>query len=128
MKIHTQNVVEKLVPGLFIKNHNWADLWTNSLTFYTVCLFYVKLRALKILWNSCKPLDFTSYKTFFKSKKRSGTSFPCLIFCMIFEEKCFSCHVLLIYQVSWCGYGCLYFLRYEAICVLQLFVNQFMTS
>ena len=41
MKIHTQNVVEKLVPGLFIKNHNWADLWTNSLTFYTVCLCFM---------------------------------------------------------------------------------------
>ena len=51
---------------------------------------------------------------------------PCLIFRMIFEEKYFSSYVLLIYEISLSG-G-LYFVRYLAICVLQLFVNQVVTS
>ena len=31
---------------------------------------------LKMLKLSCRPLAFTSYKTFLKNKKSSGTSFP----------------------------------------------------
>ena len=42
-----------------------------------------------------------------------------------FSKKCSSCYVLLTDQVSLPG--CLYFLRYWA-CVLQLFVNQAVTS
>ena len=42
-----------------------------------------------------------------------------------FQEKCFSCYSLLVDQISWSN--CLYFLRYWAICVLQLFVSQVMT-
>ena len=51
---------------------------------------------------------------------------PCLIFGIIFKEKCFSCCILLIDQISLPG--CLYFMRYWAICLLQLFVNQVVTS
>ena len=79
-----------------------------------------------ILKLSCRPLAFTSYYTLLKNKKRSGTSLFCLIFCIIFIEKYFSFHILLIDQVSLSG--CFYFLRYWAICVLQLFVNQIVTS
>ena len=42
-----------------------------------------------------------------------------------FQQKC-SCYILLTDQISLPG--CLYFLRYWAICVLQLFVNQVVTS
>ena len=35
---------------------------------------------------SCRPLAFTSHKAFLKSKKRSRTSLPVFIFCMIIEE------------------------------------------
>ena len=41
---------------------------------------------------------------------------------MIFQEKCFSCYSLLCDQVSVSDW--LYFLRYWAMCLLQLFVNQ----
>ena len=44
------------------------------------------------------------------------------ILCMIFQQKCSSCYILLTDQISLPG--CLYFLRCCAICVLQLFVNQ----
>ena len=40
---------------------------------------------------------------------------------LIFQEKCFSCDILLTDEVSLSD--CLYFLRYWAICVLQLFVS-----
>ena len=45
---------------------------------------------------------------------------------MIFQEKCFSCYILLTDQISLSD--CLYFSRYLAICVLKLFVNQAVTS
>ena len=44
---------------------------------------------------------------------------------MIFQEKCFSCYILLTDQISL--FDCLYFLRYWAICVIRLFVNQAVT-
>ena len=37
------------------------------------------------------------------------------ILCIIFQEKCFSCHVLLTDQISLPG--CLYFLRYWSMCI-----------
>ena len=40
---------------------------------------------------------------------------------MIFQEKCFSCYILLTDQTSSSDY--LYFSRHWGICVLQLFVN-----
>ena len=43
-----------------------------------------------------------------------------------FSTKCSSCYILLTDQISLSG--CLYFLRYGAIRVLQLFVNQVVTS
>ena len=51
MKNHTQNLLEKLVLDLFLKNQNWAYLWIN--TEYLHSLFYCmsKLRAIKIYWN-----------------------------------------------------------------------------
>ena len=43
-----------------------------------------------------------------------------------FQKKSSSCYILLTDQISLPG--CLYFLRYRGICVLQLFVNQVVTS
>ena len=43
-----------------------------------------------------------------------------------FQRKCSSCYILLTDQISLPS--CLYFLRYWAICVLQLFVNQVVMS
>ena len=45
---------------------------------------------------------------------------------MILQEKCFSCYILLNDQILLPDY--LYFLRYWSMCVLQLFVNQVVTS
>ena len=48
------------------------------------------------------------------------------ILCTIFQEKSFSCYVLLTDQISLSD--CLYFLRYQAICVFELFASQVVTS
>ena len=45
---------------------------------------------------------------------------------MIFLRKCFSCYILLTDQILLSN--CFYFSRYWAICVLQLLVNQALTS
>ena len=49
-----------------------------------------------------------------------------LLFVYDFQQKCSSCYIVLNEQISLPG--CLYFLRYWEICVLQLFVNQVATS
>ena len=59
------------------------------------------------------------------SEKGLGLVFPSH-FMYGFQEKYFSCYILLTDQISLSD--CLYFSRYRAICVLQLFVNQAVTS
>ena len=59
-------------------------------------------------------------------QKRVWEQFLHHILCMIFQEKCFSCYILLTDQISLSD--CLYFLRYWALCVLQFFVNQVVAS
>ena len=43
-----------------------------------------------------------------------------------FQQKCFSCYILLTDQILLSG--CFYFLRHWAICAWQLLVNQVVTS
>ena len=57
---------------------------------------------------------------------RVWEQFPQHILCKIFQQKCSSCYILLPDQTSFPG--CPYFLRYWAICALQLFVNQLVVS
>ena len=72
---HTENVVDKLFPDSFLKNQNWAYLWSNILNLYTFCFnclpswdYWMWLKL------SCRPFAFTSYKAFLKNNKRSDTS------------------------------------------------------
>ena len=55
-----------------------------------------------------KSLAFTSIKAFLKNK-RSGTSLPALFSAWFFEEKYFSCYVILSDQISLSD--CLYFMK-----------------
>ena len=103
----------------FLKNQ-------NSTVLYSLLLLYAKLRNIKIYWNQVADhLLLIHIKLFLKYKERSGTNIP-LIFCMIFEEKYFSCDFLLPDQISLSGY--LYIDRYWEMCVLSLFVNQVVMS
>ena len=75
---------------------------------------------------SCRPFAFTSYKDFFKKQKEVWNQSPCPIFCMVFQEKYLSYYILLTDQIPLSG--CFYIIGYWIICVLQLFVNQIVTS
>ena len=84
----------------FSKNQNWAYLWINSMKFYTVCFIVCKVEGYQnIVKLSWRPLAFTSNKAFCKIRKRSRRP-SCLIFYILFEENCFCCHILSIYQIS----------------------------
>ena len=119
LKNHTQNVVDKLFPDSFLKSQNWAYLWMNSLTFYTVCFYCMSSWGLSIyvLKLSCGPLTFTSNITFLKNKNRSGTSLPAPFSAWFLRKKYLSCYILLTDQLSLSG--CYYFVRYWAICDVQ---------
>ena len=77
-KNHTQNVVEKLIPGPFQKNQNWLFLRINSPKFYTVCFNFMLIWGLsKYSETKLQTTCFLPYmKLFFNKKKRSKTSFP----------------------------------------------------
>ena len=91
----------------------------NEKIFLTRCLRQCRVfilylrRGLKNIPNlrvsHLRPFALTLYKTFLKNKEFWNLSFF-LIFCMIFEEKYFSCYILLTDQISL--FHCLYFVRY----------------
>ena len=72
----------------------------------------------KMLKLRCRLLAFTSYKAFSKNKKRSGSSLPTPIFCIISKKECFSFYFLLTNQ-----FHCLiaWFLRYWVLFEIWLF-------
>ena len=124
LKNHTQNVMEKLVPDPFIKNQNLAYLWINSLNCYKVyCIS--KSRSTKYIKTSPGHLILPYSKLFWK-RRRSLKLVSLLYFLHEFWKKNFSCYILLTDQISLSD--CLYFLRYWAICVLQLFLVLSVTS
>ena len=120
-------MLEKLVPDPFLENYDWAYLRISSLKFYTVCFYCIPNWGLsKYIEIKMQTTCFYLILGFFKKQKAVWNCSPWLIFCITFKEKYFSCYILLTDHVLLSG--CFYFLRYWAICVLQLFVDQFMTS
>ena len=95
-------MVKKLFLNPFLKNQNRGYLWIKSLKFYAVCFCCMPSWGLSnILKLCCKPLAFT-YVKFKKTKRRLELSLL-TSFCMIFEEKYFSCYSLLTDQMSLSG-------------------------
>ena len=77
------------------------------------------------IFRSSLLLDYWSRDTFNSIfQKRVWGQFLHHILCMIF--KCFSCYILLTDHISLSD--CLYFSRYWAMCVLQLFANHAVKS
>ena len=109
-------------------------LWINSLKFYTVC-FYCKPSwgLLKYIETKLQTNCLYLILIFVQNKNKSGNTprpppptCPCFIFCIVLEEKYFSWYILLIGQVSLPCF--LYFVKYWATFLLQLFLKQIMTS
>ena len=72
---------------------------------------------------SCRLFTFTSFKAFFFfKKKRSEASLPALFSALFFNKNILFSFIPLTDQNSLSG--CFYFMRFWAICVLQLFVSQ----
>ena len=112
LKYHTQNAMEILFPEPFLKNQSWANLSINILKFNTACFYGMPSWGLS---DHIGHLLLPHIINFLKKQKAWNKS-SCLIFCMIFEEKYFSCYILLPDQIS-LSY-CLYFVRYWVIYVM----------
>ena len=118
--------VGKTSPRPFLKNWNWAYLWINNLRVLYSCFYCMQSWGLsKYIETKLRTTSFYILG-FLKNRKRSGTSHPCFIFCIVFKEKYFSFYIIWTDQVSLSG--CLYFVRYWTIYELHLFVNQVVTS
>ena len=93
----------------------------NSLkVLYSLFLLYAQLKAIKIYWNyTADHLLLPHIKLFEKKKKKQKRGLELVsvsLFCVISEEKYFSCYVQITDQISLSGW--LYFVRYWALCVL----------
>ena len=85
-----------------------------------VQLDFTCFEALKLAYNRnklFKTLHYWSRDTlnFDFSDKGLGIISAAHFLCMIFQQKCSSCYILLTDQISLPG--CLYFLRYWAMCI-----------
>ena len=128
----------------FFKNHAENETWRlvrDLFLFFKIALYEVKANGLQPNFNhfpqssTCQTIK-TKYMKFDNIdpeicsilifKKRACEQFLYHILCMIIQEKYFSCYALLTDQISLPD--CLYCLRYWYICVLQLFINQVVTS
>ena len=119
-------MVEKLFPDPFLKTQNQVYLWVNNLKFYTVCSYCMLGSGLsKYIETKLQTTYFYLIRSFFKNKKRSGTSFP-VSFWHDFWRKIL-CAIAWPNIIVWLS-GCLYFVRYWEIYVLELFFNQVVTS
>ena len=96
------HVVDKLFPDPFLKNQNWAYLWTNNLKFYAVCFYEISSRRLSKcietkLQTTC--IYLISYKAFLK-KQRGLVLVSLTHFLYDFWRKMF----LLLYSITWVNF------------------------
>ena len=143
-KNHDENVARRLVPDFFFfffKRKKALYKVKESVLELCFTMFRqhsnqhsVKKNCTELqfihpeIYYNCTELQFIHpdiYSTLM-FQKRIWEQFFRHILCMIFQQKCFSCYILLTDQISLSD--CLQFLRYQVICVLQLIVNQFVTS
>ena len=117
----------KLLPDLFLLFekasyemkasvlHLSFDIFPQSSTCHAIKANCIKLQIIDP--EMCSILIF---------QKKVWNQFLHHILCMIFQEKCSSCYILLTDQIALSA--CFCFSRYWAIFALQFFVNQAVTS
>ena len=116
-----------LVPDFFIKRQNWASLYKLSEMLQNLFLLYIQVEFYQNLLKLMSwLLVFSFYKTFLKWQKKSGTSLSASFYALILTKNVFLRYILLIDQISLPDF--LYFLRYWAICILELFFVRSVTS
>ena len=63
----------------------------ESKVLYSLFLSYAKLRTSKYTETKLQTICFYLIQYFFKKRKEVWNWYPCLTFCMVFEEKYFYC-------------------------------------
>ena len=125
---HNKNAEKLLVFG-----ENDSRRWSNFLQMhifwnfdhnFRICnqINYRNIWFLKVI----RILIMTVQVPFFNDFSEKDPHLNAVGLCIIFQDKCFSCYILLTDQSSLPGSLC--FLRYWTICVLQLFVSHALTS
>ena len=121
-KMWWRNYSQTLFKKIKIEHISGSIFWSFIYFVFIVCQVEGYRNWLKL---SRRPLAFISNKVFLKKEKEVWNQSTSLIFSMVFEEKYFSCYIILSDQISMSG--CLNFVRYWAICVFSFFVNQVVT-
>ena len=104
-----------------------SKLSISGLKIYTVCFYSMASWGLsKYIESKLQTTWFHLILSFFLKIKRILELVYKPHFLHNFWRKIFSCYILLIDQISLSG--CFFFVRYWTICLLQLFVNQAVTS
>ena len=108
------------VKGVIMRNLRDTIFYmkTNVLQYFHICIS-VPLSFYAVCFY-CMPADhfhFPNIKLFFFKKKEVWNWSLCFIFCMVFN-KIFSSYILLTDQIPLSG--CLYFVRYWAICIAMV--------
>ena len=123
MKHHTQKVIEKLLPDLFLKTQNWAYPLSSSLKYYTVCFYRMpRSRLLKYIEFKVLTTCFNLAWVLFKKTKR-GLKLVYLsqnLYSIL--KKYFTRYICLIEQFKLPVF--LYLLSYWTISVLYLIVSK----
>ena len=94
LKNHTRNVLEKLLPDLFLKYQNWAYLWIKSVNFIQFVLILCQVEGYQYIELSYGPFAFTPYKLFSKDKKR-------LVSLSGFLHDFWKIFFILLYFITW---------------------------
>ena len=95
----SQNVVEKLFSGSFLKNYqNWAYLLINSLKFYTVCFYCMpKWGISKYIEIKLQATCFHLIQIFCNKKMRSTASISASLSAWYFKRNTF---LIIFYYLS----------------------------
>ena len=124
-------LIEYNKRNIFLQKNNSRNeagrIITGHFLFFKKALYMIKAKCLQLGFTIFRqPSNQHTIKTRIYSiltfQKRVGKQFVHHIWCMIFEQKCFSCYILLNDQISLSDY--FYLQRYWAICALQFFVSQ----
>ena len=101
LKNHTQNVEEKLFPGLFRRNQIWAYLWINSLKFYAVSFYHMtSWELLKYIETKLRTTLLLLHKKLFYETKRGVELVSLPHFLHDFYRKSF----LFLYSITWLNF------------------------
>ena len=123
---HAENETGRLVPDLFLFfKKALHKVQTSGLELGFTLFREPQIKdTIKTNFRKLQTIDPEIY-SILTFQKGVWEQFLHHILFIIFQQKFFSCYILLTDQISLSD--CFYFLRYQAICVVQFLVNQVVT-